>query len=76
MGRTNNMKKIMKKIEKKPVEVTPEPVIETPVTIDPNLAINHELNQLRALHKALTDRGIKDVGTLEVKMSQLISQLG
>ena len=47
-------------VELQDAEVAPE----TPV-------INPELEQLRKLHKEMTDRGIRDIGQLEVFISRL-----
>lgn len=59
----------MAKKKNQEIEEALEEAIEAQTQVE--VQTSNELDELKAIHKALTDKGIKDIGQLEVLISRL-----
>lgn len=57
-------------------EVLAEAVEAATEVVDPKASAKAELESCKELHALMTLAGIKDIGTLEVKMERLIADIG
>lgn len=59
----------MAKKKNQEIEEALEEAIEAQTQVE--VQTSNELDELKAIHKSLTDKGIKDIGQLEVLISRL-----